>query len=1044
MFERMVVFSLHNRMAVVVFTLIVAVAGFQAFRSLPVEAFPDPTDTQVNVITLFDGQPAEEVERQIGLPLERALNGTPGMTRLRNISLFGLSFVTLTFDDQTDVLFARAQVLERLRGAELPDAAVPQLGPLATPIGEIYRYTLKGGNDDPLKLRTLQEWVVRPQLLRVQGVADVVSYGGLVREIHVEPKPAQLAAFNLTVEDLETALRKASQNASGGVMERGHEQIVIRSEGLLSSLNELSETRVATFSGTPVLVRDVATVSEGWTPRQGVVSRGKDYDAVEGIVLMRRGENPSTVLARLREQVQRLDAEILPKDVKILPFYDRTELVDTTLKTVGKNLLEGALLVVFVLYIFLMDIRAALVVAAVIPLSLLTAFLYLKLRGMSANLLSMGAIDFGIIVDGAVVIVESIVHRLSQHDGEHAERQGTLPDRIRHAVGEVVQPTVYALLIIIAAYLPIFLLERVEGRIFAPMSNTVVAALLGALIFSLTLVPVLATVVWRKPMTHRNSPVLVLAQRLYTPTLSWAIAHPWLVLGASLAGLVISVLAVPGLGSEFLPELNEGAIYATVTLPSNISLTQGRTLVPRFTELLQKLPIVDEIATQLGRPEDGTDAKLSNNLEAFIKLKHPSQWPPEFHGIEDVIRVGNQALQEMPGLDIGFSQPIRDNVNESISGQQGQIAVKIYGQDLAALQDLSERIKGIISKIPGAADVGIVKSGTVPSLKVVPSRAALSRYGLDMEDFQHLLQAAMGGQPVGVFWDGERKFDVVMRYPLAARDDLEKLRKLRVPVPGGTSVPLDTLAKTEIGFSRAAINRENGRRYIGVRMNVRGRDMGSFVAEAQGKVASAIKLPEGTMIEWGGEFESKERAMARLALVVPVALLLTLILLFRAFGQLAPATLVLLNVPFALIGGVAALAWLDMPLSVAAAVGFIALIGQASLNGVLVLTAVLERRRQGQSLEIALRAGCSERLRPVLMTAALAALGLVPAMLSRGIGSETQRPIAAVIVGGTLSACALTLIVLPAMYGLVAPLLDRVGGQKARRGPGQPAPNLPG
>ncbi len=1034
MFEHLVAFSLRNRMAVVVFTLIVAVAGFQAFRGLPVEAFPDPTDTQVNIITLFEGQPSEEVERQIGLPLERALNGAPGMTRLRNISLFGLSYVTLTFDDNTDVLFARAQVLERLRAAELPEGAVPQLGPLATPIGEIYRYTLKGAQDDPLKLRTLQEWTVRPQLMRVQGVADVVSYGGLVREVHVEPKPAQLAAFSLTMEDLETALRKASQNASGGVLERGHEQIVIRSEGLLNSLDELGETRVATFQGTPVLVRDVATVTEGWTPRQGVVSRAHDYDAVEGIVLMRRGENPSTVLARLREQVDKLNGGgLLPKGVTISPFYDRTELVDTTLKTVGKNLLEGALLVVFVLYIFLLDLRAALVVAAVIPLSLLTAFLYLKLRGMSANLLSMGAIDFGIIVDGSVVIVESIVHSLSQHDGAHAERHGTLSDRIRHAVGEVVQPTVYALLIIIAAYLPIFLLERVEGRIFAPMSNTVVAALLGALVFSLTLVPVLATLVWRKPMKHRVSPVLKLAQWAYTPALSWALAHPWIVLAASTAGLVVSVLAVPKLGSEFLPELNEGAIYATVTLPSNVSLAQARTLVPRFTELLEKLPVVDEVSTQLGRPEDGTDAKLSNNLEAFIKLKHPADWPKNFKGIEDVVRAGNQALQEMPGLDIGFSQPIRDNVNESISGQQGQIAVKIYGRDMATLQSLAEQTKNIIAKVPGAADVGLVKSGTVPSLKLQPSRAALSRYGLDMEDFQHLVQAALGGAPVGVFWDGEMKFDVVLRYPLAARDDVEKLRKLPIAVPGGTFVPLEALAKTEIGFGRASINRENGRRYIGVRMNVRGRDMGSFVTEAQQKVKNGVKMPGDVQVEWGGEFENKERAMARLALVVPVALLLTLILLFQAFGQLAPATLVLLNVPFALIGGVAALAWLDMPLSVAAAVGFIALIGQASLNGVLVLTAVLERQKHGQSLEMALRLGCQERLRPVLMTAALAALGLVPAMLSHGIGSETQRPIAAVIVGGTLSACALTLIVLPAMFGLAAPLLAKFSGMKLKR-----------
>jgi len=1023
MFESIVRFSLANRGAVIFFTLVVVVAGIYAFRGLTIEAFPDPTDTQVTVITLYEGQPTEEVERQIGLPIERALNGTPGVTRLRNFSLFGLSNVTLTFADGVDPLFARAQVLERLRDAELPDGVTPELGPLATPIGEVYRYSLIGAGGDPMELRTLQDWVVRPRLLRVQDVADVVSYGGLMREVHVQPSPAKLASYGLTLEDLENALTKASRNASGGVLERGAEQMIIRSKGLFSTLDDIAVTPVASREGTPVLVRDVATVTDGWAPRQGVVSRADQLDTVEGIVLMRRGANPSVVLEHVREAIAELNQHLLPPGVQVSPFYDRTDLVDTTLHTVGRNLLEGGLLVTLVLFAFLLELRAALIVAVLIPLSLLSAFIYLKARGMSANLLSMGAVDFGIIVDGAVVIIESIVHKLSQHDptGFVAD----VRDRIYTSVIGVVRPTMFSLLIIIAAYLPIFLLERVEGRIFAPMANTVVAALIGSLFFSVTLIPVLATLCYRKPIRARVSPLLAAARAAYEPTLEWALRHGRLVMVGSVLALAAAVLTLTTLGSEFLPELNEGSLYLTFTLPSNISLTEGRRLVPRITEVLARYPEVESVMSQLGRPEDGTDPTLANNLEFFVRLKPPEHWPRDAQTLSAIIARLNRGLEEIPGQEVNFSQPIRDNVNENISGQFGQIALKIYGDDLHVLQDIAEHTRATIAGVPGVADLGIVKSSEIPQLQIEPDRAALGRYGLDMEDFQHAVQAALGGQPVGAFWDGERRFDVVLRYPSAARDDAEKIRKLQVPVQGGITVPLETLARVSIGLGRAAISRENGHRYIGIRMNVRGRDMGSFVDDARARVTEAVPLPPGVTMEWGGEFESKERAMARLELVVPVALLITLALLFNAFGSFPPAVLVLLNVPFALVGGVAGLAWAGMPLSVSAAVGFIALIGQASLNGVLVLSAILDNRRAGRPLDDAIRAGCRERLRPVLMTAALAALGLVPAAMSHAIGSEVQRPIAVVIVGGTLSACVLTLIVLPVIYRTYARFAER-------------------
>lgn len=1018
MIERFIQLVLRNHGAVVFFSLVVAVAGYFSFRQLTIEAFPDPTDTQVNLITLLPGQPSEEVERQIGLPLERALNGTPGVIRLRNLSLFGLSYLTLTFDDGIDALFARSQVLERLRDAELPPEVTPSLGPLATPIGEIYRYTLSGAGADPMRLRTLQDWTVRPRLLRVPGVADVVSYGGLQREIQVQPSPAKLAAYGLTFEDLELALKKGSTNASGGVLERGAEQLVIRSRGLFRSIEDIGAVNIASRDGTPVHVRDVASVRDGWAPRQGVVSRGLQYDAVEGVVLMRRGENPSDVLSRLRNTINEINHRLVSSQAQVVPFYDRTDLVNTTVTTVGRNLLEGAVLVVLVLFVFLMDLRASLIVAILIPLSLCTALLYLRARGMSANLLSMGAIDFGIIVDGAVVIIESIVSRIStQGRKESSVASETLQARIRLAVTDVVRPTVFSLLIIIAAYLPIFLLERVEGRIFAPMANTVVAALLGALLFSVTLVPVLAAIVYRKPIRHRDSPLLRWIGNLYSPTLGWALRHPRLVIGGSVLALAVTLFGMSKLGSEFLPELNEGSLYLTFTLSSNISLSEARQLVPKITQIVQSFPQVDEQLSQLGRPEDGTDPKLGNNLEFFVRLKPPSQWPRHQHRLYDVIDEIRNGLSEIPGIEVNFSQPIRDNVNENISGQVGQIALKLYGDDLRELQDAAEKAKSVIDQVDGVADLAIVKSSEVPQIQVEPDRAALGRYGLDMEDFQHILQAALGGQPVEVFWEGEARFDIVLRYPPSARSNLEKIRKLRVPVQGGATVPLEMLASVGLGRGRAAISRENGQRYIGIRMNVRGRDLGSFVDEARRLVAQKAMLPSHIGVEWGGEFESKERAMRRLQLVVPVALLITLALLFNAFGSFAPAVLVLLNVPFALIGGVAALWWMAMPFSVSAAVGFIALIGQASLNGVLVLSAIIQNRTEGMPLNEAIPTGCRERLRPVMMTAALAALGLVPAALSHAIGSEVQRPIAVVIVGGTISACLLTLVVLPVMYG---------------------------
>jgi cobalt-zinc-cadmium resistance protein CzcA len=1024
--------ALKQRYAVLLGSALMLIWGVYALSDLRIEAFPDPTDTQVNVITLHSGQPAEEMERQVSIPIERAVNGMPGLARVRAINLFGLSFITLTFEDGVEPFGARAQTLERLRLADLPEGVQAELGSMSTPIGEIYRYTLHSNDDDPLALRTLQDWVVRPRLLRVSGVADVVSYGGLLREIQVRPDPVSLSAKGLTMTDLSTALAAASSNASGGVVSRGSEQLVIRSEGLFNNLDDIANTAVVTRDGTPLRVRDVASVEVGWTPRQGIVGRGMDPDAVEGIVLMRRGENPSTILGRLRDRIKELNTSVLPEGTELVPFYDRTELVDATLGTVGRNLMEGAILVLLVLAVFLMDIKAALIVATIIPLSLATAFAYLHARDMAANLISMGSVDFGIIVDGAVVIIEAIVHRLGADavNPHHSPRQA-----VESAVRKVARPTVFSLLIIIAAYVPIFLLQRVEGRIFAPLAHTVVAALIGSLVFSVTLVPVLSVIAYRKPYKERESPVLAVASRAYVPMLRAALKKPFLVLGIALIGLGISAEILRNRGSEFLPELNEGALYLTFTLPDNVSLQEGRKIAPRIAGVLEKFPQVEAYLSQLGRPEDGTDPTLSNNLEFFVKLRPREQWPKATPNIGSLITALHDALDEIPGLDANFSQPIRDNVNENISGQFGQIAVKVFADDLVSLQQTAEQIKKTIGKVPGVADLGIVKSGEVPQLRVHPRREALGRYGLSMEAFQDYVATALGGKPVGQFWEGERVFDVVVRLPEASRDSVERISSLRVPTETGALVPISALADVSIGFGRASINRENGQRYIGVRMNVRGRDMGSFVHDAQAAVAKNVKLPKGTSVMWGGEFESKERASKRLLLVVPIAIVITLGLLFNAFGSLGLAVLVLVHVPFALIGGALGLYFFQMPLSIAAAVGFIALVGQAALNGVLVLSSITEQQERGLPLDEAIVTGASERLRAVLMTAALAALGLVPAAFSRSMGAETQQPIAVVIVGGTLSAAFLTLLVMPVSYRLWAQFTEGTMGRFSGRPP---------
>lgn len=1023
MLEALIGKALHNRMGALLFAVGLAVAGWLAFRQLTIEAFPDPSDTQVQVITLFSGQPSEEVERKISIPLERALNGTPHLTRLRSISLFGLSYVTLTFDDEITMTEARPIVLERLRGADLPVGVETTLGPLATPIGEIYRYTLAGSGKDPLSLRTIQDWTVRPALLRVPGVADVISLGGMVREVHVEPDPSKMATYGVHLDDVFRALQKASDNASGGFIERGSESFVIRSLGTFRNMDDVANTRVSEFKGVPVRMRDIAAVVEGYAPRQSFVSRDEEQDVVEGIVLMRKGENPSQVLDALRARLTDLRTRGLPPGVEIQAFYDRSELVGTTLHTVFHNLLEGALLVVLVLFAFTLSLRASLIVATVIPLSLAASFAYLRARGMSANLLSMGAVDFGIIVDGAVILVEHLFHVVPKTLGHTSS---SLAHRIEVAAREVARPTLFSLLIIIAAYLPIFSLQRVEGRMFAPMANTVVSALVGAMVLSFTLVPVLALFALNKGIKERESPLLRWAQRGYEPTLAWALARPITILILAVGVFASSMVLMPRLGSEFLPELNEGALYAQISMPRNLSVTECRKLIPRMKELLRRTPEVKSVLTQLGRPEDGTDPKLPNHLEAFIQLTPLESWRKGYQKLDALIGEMSKNLGEIPGIEFNFSQPIRDNVADNISGQPGQIALKIYGDDVNQLETLGQQAKDLIAAVPGASEVALVRAGNVPQVAVELDRSSLARFGIDVADLQDEVETAMAGHTASEIWEGEKRFDVTVRLPRVTREDLHAIRAIRIPTPDGTIVPLAALADVHLTAGRAAITREGGKRYLGVRMNVRGRDLGTFVAEARQKVQAGVRIPEGYTTEWGGEFENQERAMARLRLVVPLALVITFILLYSAFGGALDAAVILMHVPLALAGGIFALGVAGMTLSVSAAVGFIALLGQAVLNGVLVVAAIRAREQEGDDPYQAVWRGSVARLRAILMTALLAALGLVPAAMSHAIGSETQQPIAVVVVGGTLTAAALTLIVLPVSMLLVLRFQERL------------------
>jgi cobalt-zinc-cadmium resistance protein CzcA len=1008
----------HRRLAVITLTVIISIFGVHAFMETPIEAYPDVTNTQVTVISLMPGYAPEEVERQVTVPLERVLNGTPDMIQMRSQSLFGLSLITVTFEDHIDSFHSRTEISQRISGAELPPEVTPVLAPDYTPLGEIYKFIVVSDRHTLYELRSELEWSISRTLRQVPGVADVLSFGGYYKEIHIEIDPARVESLGLTLEEVATAIEKSNRNVGAGFLRNGDQEMVVRGVGNLVSPEDVKQIVLKNREGTPITVGDVATLVQAYTPRRGTVGLDENKEIVEGIALLRRGQNPTRVLDALHAKVDELNKRILPAGMRIVPFLDRSDLVSKTLHTVFDNLLHGFLLVVGVVWLFLRSIRGSLIVATVIPLSLLVAFWGLYHLNMPANLISMGAIDFGIILDGAVVLMENVIHQAS-HQKPKTKRE--MLRLIANAAFDVSKPAFFAMLIIIAALIPVFTLERVEGRIFRPLAMTYSFALVGGLTFALFLIPALcASFIQPKHAQIAEPRFLEKLRQVYAKLLNYALRRRLSALAVAGILLAAGLLAGAKLGTEFLPELDEGDIHVFVEMPASISLDKGQEILLDVRKRLLQYPEVKGILSQQGRSEDGTDNEGVNMSETFVHLKPRDEWREGLHKdhLVDAMRL---SLEEIPGVRFNFSQPIKDNVEEAVSGVRGKVVLKIYGPDLEKMRETLEEVKATLINVPGVIDLDIYRESQVPQLRVNLDRSALARNGLNVDTVQDTVEIAMAGRVVSQLWQGERPVPVRLRLPEKDRNDAEKIGELSVVTPTETRIPLRDLANMEIARGRTSIEREANSRYMALKFNVEGRDLGSVVHEAIALVDDKVKIPEGHFIVWGGEFENQQRAMARLGIVVPIAILIVLGLLYTALQSGRSTAAILIATPFAMTGGIFALFLTGIPLSVSAAIGFIALLGQVCLMGLLVLSATEEMRRNGYELFEAVREGATLRLRAVLMASLLALLGLMPMALSTSIGSETQRPFAVVIVGGMLTTFFVAMFVLPVIYSLVTP-----------------------
>jgi cobalt-zinc-cadmium resistance protein CzcA len=1016
MLNKLIDACVHRRVAAIFSVLVIAAFGVRAYLNTPIEAFPDVTNAQVTVIAQMPGYAPEEVERSVTVPLERVLNGTPRMIQLRSESLFGLSLVTLTFDDSADPFTSRMHVAQRIASADMPEGVIPTLAPEATPLGEVFQFRMVSDRHDLYQLRGELQWTVSRVLKQVPGVADVVTFGGYLKEIHVRVDPDRLRAHGIGLGEVAEALARTNLNVGGGFLRHGDQELTVRGIGYVASVEDVRRTVLKTREATPVMVGDVAEIVQSNTPRRGAVGWNAEKEAVEGFVLMRRGENPSRVLEGVHARVAELNERILPRGMRVENFYDRTLLVGNTLKTVNSNLLHGFLLVVAVAWLFFRSITGSLIVAAVIPLALLGAFIGLYLLKLPANLISMGAIDFGILVDGAVVLVENVLHAV-QHE-RPAQRRDVLRLIIR-AAEQVARPTLFAMLIIIAALVPVFTLEQVEGRIFRPLALTYSFALVAALVLALTLVPALCAIGFARGRSVSEPRWLDAARARYGAWLARLLARRVPVVAAAVLFLAASVGAGTRLGTEFLPELDEGDILVFVEMPPSIALEAAQRMLVEVRRRILESPEVAQVLSENGRPEDGTDNENPNMSETFVRLKPRDQWRAGYdkQRLADEIR---DRLTEIPGVRYNFSQPIKDNVEEAVAGVRGKVVLKVFGTDSRVMRDALEQARQKLASVPGIVDLGLYRDATVPQLQVKLDREAVARAGLTISAVDDFIGTALAGKVVTTFWEGERPVPIRLMVPIAARDNDQAIGSLAVPRPGGGSVPLRDIAQVTVETGAANIYRESNSRYLALKFNVEGRDMGSVVKDAIAAVAAGVKVPDGNYFVWGGEFENQQRAIRRLEIIVPAALAAVLALLYGAIQSGRAALAILLAAPFAMTGGVFALMLGGMPLSVSAVVGFIALLGQVSLLGLLQVSAIEARRSRGEALGAAVIGGSIEKLRAVLMAALLALFGLLPMALSTGIGSETQRPFALVIVGGMVTTLAITLFVLPAIYHMTA------------------------
>jgi cobalt-zinc-cadmium resistance protein CzcA len=1012
MINRLIEFALKQRLLVIAMVILMAALGIFALNNIPIDAFPDVTNIQVQILAEAPGLSPVEVEKLVTFPIEVVMNGLPRLTEIRSISKYGISVITVVFEDGVDIYFARQLVLERLQKAKEslpPTVPEPEMGPITTGMGEIYQYFIESDSLDLMGQRTIQDWFIKPQLRTVPGVTEVNSFGGLVKQYHILVDPNKLLSYKLSLGQVFEAVENNNSVAGANYLEHASEQYIIRGIGLAHNEQDLENIIVKNEGGTPVYIRNIAKVIVGPEVRQGAVVMQGRGEVAAAIVMMLKGENSRKVIQRVKAKIEEIN-KTLPPHVKIHPYYDQTDLVEKTITTVRTNLVEGGLLVIAVLLIFLGDIRGALIVASTIPLSMLFAFIGMEWLGLSANLMSLGAIDFGMIVDGSVVMVENFERRLAHREGKLTKLQV-----IEDAGKQVARPILFGILIIIAVYIPILTLQGIEGKMFTPMAMTVGMALIGSLILTMTIVPVLSSTFLKENKKHTEPTIVYWIRRVYTPLLEKALKRKFVTLGIAAVVFGASLALVPLLGTEFIPELDEGSILVQPIRMPSISLTESIEMEKKIQQIIMQFPEVEFVVGRLGRPDIATDPMGVNLSDIYVTLKPKSEWRTAKTKQELVDKIVEE-LEHIPGVAYNITQPIKMRVDELVAGVKSDIAIKLFGDDLKILKQKADEIAEVVNAVQGAADVRAEQISGQTYLNIHIDRNAIARYGLNVADVQRVIEIAIGGKVATEVFEGQIRFGVLVRYPENKRGDIQAIQNTLVSLPSGGTVPLSQIARVAAEEGPVQVSREYGQRRIVIEANVRGRDIGSFVAEAKEKIEGRVSLPVGYYITWGGQFEHQQTAMERLLIVIPLSIFIIFVLLFTTFGNFRHSLLILLNLPFALSGGIFALLIRDLHLSVSASIGFIALFGVAVLNGVVLISYINQLLKEGHELEFAVIRGASDRLRPVLMTALVASLGFIPMALSQGTGAEVQRPLATVVIGGLITSTLLTLFVLPVVY----------------------------